>query len=118
MQVSVMQVSVIELLEQLAIVIPTIIVGVQTITAAIRGIFNIENPNTVHWISWIVAVLAGVGFVAFNGLTFGLSIVWDYIVGGICGLIAGGAANGLYDWPAISKIFDAITALFTPKRRQ
>ena len=29
--------------------------------------------------------------------------------------IAGGAANGCYDWPAVKKIFDAITGFFNRK---
>jgi hypothetical protein len=41
--------------------------------------------------------------------------VWNYVVGGVCGLIVGGAANGVYDWPAVAKIFDAITKLFGGK---
>jgi len=108
-------VSVIELLKQLAIAIPSIMVGTQAITAAIHGAFKIENANAVHIISWIVSVLGGLGFVAFNGLEFGLEPVWNYVVGGIAGLIVGGAANGWYDWPAIAKIFDVITALFGKK---
>lgn len=107
-----MDITIIELLKQMGIAVGSILVGTQVITAAIHGAFKIENKNIVHLISWIVAVLAGLGFVAFNGLTFGLPTVWNYIVGGICGLIAGGAANGCYDWPLVSKIFDAITNLF------
>lgn len=104
--------DVLTLLQQLAVAIPSILVGTQFITAAIHGAFKIENPNWNHAISWIIAVLAGLGFVQFNGLTFGLG-GWDYAVGGVCGLLAGGAANGCYDWPAVSKIFDAITTLFS-----
>ena len=37
------EVNVIVLLKQLAIAIPSIIVGTQTITAAIHGIFNISS---------------------------------------------------------------------------
>lgn len=111
-----MEVLVIELLKQLAVAIPSIMLGTQTITAAIHGAFKIENQNLVHAISWIVSILAGLGFVATGGLTFGLSPVWNYVVGGIGGLVAGGAANGVYDWPAVAKIFDAITALFGVKR--
>ena len=107
-----MDVTVIEVLKQMGIAVGSILVGAQTITAVIHGAFKIENKNIVHAISWIVATLAGLGFVAFNGLNFGLPTVWNYIVGGICGLIAGGAANGWYDWPAVSKIFDVITNLF------
>ena len=107
-----MEVTVIDVLIQMGIAVGSVLVGTQTITAAIHGAFKIENKNVVHAISWIVATLAGLGFVAFNGLNFGLSPVWNYIVGGICGLIAGGAANGCYDWPLVKKIFDAITNLF------
>ena len=104
--------QVVELIKQMAYVIPSIMVGTQAITAAIHGAFNIQNKNWVHAISWIIAVLAGVGFVAFNGLDFGVPTAWNYVLGGVCGLIVGGAANGVYDWPAVAKIFDAITNLF------
>lgn len=110
-----MEITIIDLIKQMAVAIPSILVGTQAITAAIHGAFNIENKNAVHAISWIVAVLAGLGFVAFNGLTFGLATWANYLLGGLCGLLVGGAANGFYDWPAISKIFDAITALFGKK---
>lgn len=97
----------------LGIATGSILVGTQLITAAIHGAFKIENPNWVHAVSWTVAILAGLGFVAFNGLTFGFEQEWlNYLCGGIAGLIAGGAANGWYDWPAIEKIFDVITRIF------
>ena len=112
-----MEVTVIDLLKQMAVAIPSILVGTQTITAAIHGAFRIENKNVVHAVSWIVAVLAGLGFVTFNGLDFGLPVVWNYVVGGVCGLIVGGAANGVYDWPLVSKIFDTITTLFGGKKK-
>ena len=106
--------DVLSLLTQMGIAVGSILVGTQVITAAIHGAFNIENDNVNHWISWIVATLAGLGFVQFNGLTFGLG-GWDYLVGGICGLMAGAAANGFYDWPKVKKIFDAITDVLRPK---
>ena len=111
-----MEVTVIEVLKEMGIAIASIIVGTQTITAAIHGVFKIENKNVNHAISWIVATLAGLGFVAFNGLNFGLPVVWNYIVGGICGLFAGGCANGWFDWPAIEKTFNVITNLFWKKQ--
>ena len=111
-----MEVTVIDLLKQMAIAVPSILVGTQAITAAIHGAFKIENKNIVHAISWVVAILAGLGFVAFNGLDFGLPTVWNYVLGGVCGLIVGGAANGFYDWPAVAKIFDVITSLFGLKK--
>lgn len=107
--------EVIELLKQLVIAVPSIMVGTQAITAAIHGAFKIENDNLNHAISWIVAVLGGLGFVAFNGLSFGLPVWADYLCGAVCGLIVGGTSNGWYDWPAIKKIFDAITDLFGKK---
>lgn len=110
--------EVFELIKQLAVAVPIVIVATQTITAAIHGVFTITNSNAVHAISWIVAILSGLAFVLCGQLTFGLPVVWDYVLGAVTGLIAGGAANGLYDWPSIKKIFDAITALFTPKRKR
>lgn len=110
-----MEINIIELIKQLAVAIPLIMVATQTITAAIHGAFNIQNANVNHAISWIVAVLGGLGFVAFNGLDFGLPTAWNYVMGGVAGLVTGGAANGFYDWPAIKRIFDAITNLFGKK---
>ena len=106
------EITVITLIKQLAIAVPSVMLGTQAITAAIHGAFNIKNENAVHAISWIVAILTGLGFVAFNGLSFGLAPVWNYILGGVTGGFAGAAANGVYDWPKVAKIFDAITNLF------
>lgn len=108
-----MEVTVVEVLKQMAYVIPSILLGTQTITAAIHGAFNISNKNVVHAISWIVAILGGIAFVAFNGLDFGVATAWNYVLGGVCGVIVGGAANGVYDWPAVARIFDAITKWFS-----
>lgn len=108
-------VTVIDLLKQLAVAIPLILVATQAITAAIHGAFHIKSDNLNHAISWIVAVLCGLGFVAFNGLDFGLPTAWNYVLGGVAGLITGGAANGWYDWPLVKKIIDTITNLFGGK---
>lgn len=94
-----------ELLKQLCVAIPTIIVGSQTLTASIRGVFNIKNGDIVHAINWIIGVLTGIGFVVFNGLTFGLEPWLNIVVGGIAGLIAAGTSNGLYEWSKIKAIF-------------
>lgn len=108
----------IELIKQLAYVIPIIMVASQTLTAALHGIFNIQNENVNHAISWVVAILCGLGFVAFNGLTFGFAQPWaDYLCGAACGLCVGGMANGFYDWPAIKAVFDAITNIFGKKKK-
>lgn len=108
-------IDIIGLIKQLAVAVPVILVATQTITAAIHGAFNIENPNLNHAISWVVAILGGLGFIAFNGLDFGLPTAWNYVMGGVAGLITGGAANGVYDWPAVKRIFDAITSIFSRK---
>ena len=112
-----MEVTVIDLIKQLGVAIPSIMVGTQILTAAIHGAFKIENDDVNHAISWIVATLAGLGFVGFNGLTFGIGPVWDYVLGGACGLCVGGMSNGWYDWKGIKAIFDAITNLFGGKKK-
>lgn len=43
-----MEVTVIEVLKQMAVAVPSIMVGTQAITAAIHGAFKIENKNVVH----------------------------------------------------------------------
>ena len=113
-----MEITVIDVIKQMAVAVPAIMLGTQTLTAALHGIFKMENKNAVHALSWIISILAGLGFVAFNGLTFGLPVWADYLMGGVCGLIVGGASNGVYDWPAVSKFFDSITALFGKKKEK
>ena len=92
------------LVSQLMIAVPSIIVGTQALTSTINGLFKIDKTWARHLISWIVAVLIALGFIATGGLTFGLPYVWAEYV-------AGGAANGFYDWDAIKSIFDAWEAI-------
>lgn len=99
------------LLSQLFVVVPTIIVGTQTLTSLINGLFKVDTGWVRHLISWIVAVVIALVFVATGGLTFGLPVVWEYVVGTVAGVLAGGAANGIYDWDAIKKIFDSFEAI-------
>ena len=106
-----MAITITMLLQQLTIVVPSIIAAVTVITGAINGAFNIQNGNLKHWISWIVAVLCGILTVATGGLTFVLGYI-DYIIGAVFGLVAGGASNGLYDWPVIGNIVDKLYYLF------
>ena len=106
-----------EIIKQLGVAVPTIILGTQTITSVIHGIFDINNSKVNHAISWIVAILIGLGFVAFNGLVFVTAPVWlNYVLGGVAGLFAGAAANGFYDWEPIWKVFNTITDIFRPKQ--
>ena len=99
------------LVTQLLIAVPSIIVGTQTLTSLINGLFKIDAAWARHLISWIVAVIIALVFVATGGLSFGLPVVWEYVVGAVAGVLAGGAANGFYDWDAIKKIFDTFEAI-------
>lgn len=104
-------VSVSALLSQLVIAVPAIILAANTLTAALQGIFNIKNTKAVHIMNWVIGVLAGLGFVAFNGLTFGLAPWANYLLGGVAGLLGAAASNGVYDWEAVKKLFNALTTL-------
>lgn len=100
------------LISQLLIAVPSIIVGTQALTSTINGIFKIDKDWVRHLISWLVALAIALGFVATGGLSFGLPYVWaEYVVGGVAGILAGGAANGFYDWDAIKSIWDAWEAI-------
>lgn len=105
------------LVSQLLVAVPSIILGTTTLTSVINGVFKIDASWARHLISWVVAVVIALGFVATGGLTFGLPVVWEYVVGGVAGLLAGGAANGFYDWEAISSIFDALEAIIRGKKK-
>jgi hypothetical protein len=100
------------LLNQLVIAVPSIILASNTLTAALQGVFNIKSGKAVHVMNWVIGILTGLGFVAANGLTFGLSAWLDYVLGGVAGLLGAAASNGLYDWESVKKIFNALTNLF------
>lgn len=105
------------LVTQLLIAVPSIIVGTQTLTSTINGIFKIDTTWVRHLISWIVSVLIAEGFIATGALTFGLPVVWEYVTGAVAGVLAGGAANGFYDWEAIKSIFKALENVFRGKEK-
>lgn len=106
------------LVKQLSIAVPSIIAGTQTLTAALKGVFKIDNSKVNKAISWIVAVLVGVGFVAFNGLAVVTSPIWvNYVFGAIAGFLAGVAANGFYDLTPVWSFFNAITNVFNSERK-
>lgn len=100
-----------EIINQLLIIMPTIIVSTTIITGVINGAFNVTKGNVKHIISWIVAVLCGISCVLLGDLSFGFGN-YDYLIGGIFGLFAGGASNGLYDWSAIANAVDKLYLLF------
>lgn len=100
------------LISQLMVAVPSIIVGTQALTSTVNGMFKIDKAWVRHLVSWLLAVAIALGFVAFGGLTFGLPYLWaEYVAGGVAGLLAGGAANGFYDWEGIKTIFDAWEAI-------
>ena len=104
-------VTVSSLLSQLSIAVPAIILASNTLTAALQGVFDIKNTKVVHIMNWVIGILTGLGFVAANGLTFGLAVWADYLLGGLAGLLAAAASNGIYDWEAVKKVFNALTNL-------
>lgn len=101
-------VSVLDLLKQLGIALPSIIIGSQALTAALRGSLNIQSGKAVHLINWILGTFAGVAFVLFNGLTFGVGEWADIVIGAVAGLLGAGASNGLYEWKSIKAFFTAL----------
>lgn len=105
------EIPVIALLGQLLVAVPTIIAAVLLLTEAIKKILTIEKPWVNHLISWVLSVGCALLFVLTGKLSFGLG-GWDYLVGGIFGLIAGGASNGLYDWDAVRHLVEIIIDLF------
>ncbi len=105
-------VTVSELLNQLVIAVPAIILASNTLTAALQGVFNIKNGKAVHIMNWVIGILSGLAFVACNGLTFGVAPWLNYVLGGVAGLLGAAASNGLYDWETVKRLFNAITNLF------
>ena len=45
-----------------------------------------------------------------------LHIPWDYALAAAVGLVAGGASNGVYDWPTISNIINKFYEWFHPTK--
>lgn len=97
----------------LSVAISSIILGTNVITAAVHGAFHMENKILLKTVSWIIAVLVGLGFVACGGINFGFPVWGNYLAGAILGVIGGGAANGLYEWKAIENVCDVITNVFS-----
>ena len=103
------------LLQQLMIIVPSIIAGNTVLTGIVNGAFNVQQGWVKHLISWILAVLAGVVTAMSGGLNVFAGATANIIFGAVCGLIAGGASNGLYDWQAIGNLIDQFYALFGHK---
>lgn len=122
-------VSLMSVFKVLGVVIASLIAGNTVITGAINGAFNVQKGWVKHLISWLVAVVAGVitavtgglgtvvvealaAAVAAGTLTAAGSTWITVAIGAVCGLVAGGASNGLYDWEAVSSIVDKFYNLF------
>jgi len=105
-------VTIASLLNQLVVAVPAIILASNTLTAALQGVFNIKEGKVLHILSWVIGILTGLGFVAANGLTFGLAPWLNYVLGGVAGLLGAAASNGIYDWETVKKLFNAISNLF------
>ena len=104
--------------QQVIIAVASVIVATNSLTAAVKGIFNIENSKAIQIVSWVIAVGTGLVFVLCGQLDFGLTPVWNYVLGGVTGLVAGGAANKLYDWTKIRHICELIVELFGGNRKK
>lgn len=107
-------ITVLDIIKQMAIDVPSIIAGTITLTGMIDAAFNVQNNNVKHIISWIVAIAGAVITCACGGMSFGFD-GWDYALAAAVGLVSGGAANGVYDWPAISAIIDKFYEWFHGK---
>lgn len=103
------------LLNQLAIVVPSLIAGNAILTGAVNGAFNVQKGWVQHLISWILAVIDGVCLALTGGLTVFAATWANVTFGAVCGLIAGGASNGLYDWSAVSNLINQFYPLFGHK---
>ena len=104
-----------KLLLAIMIIVPSIIAGNTVLTGLVNGAFNVQAAWAKHLISWVLAVLAGVVIAMTGGLAVFASMTGNIIFGAICGLVAGGASNGLYDWQAIGNLIDQFYALFGHK---
>lgn len=107
-------ITVLDLIKQMSVLVPSIITGTMVLTGMINGAFNVQNNNVKHIISWVIAVGAALVMCATGSITFGFG-GWDYALSAAVGLLAGGASNGVYDWPAISNIIDKFYDLFGHK---
>ena len=106
-----METTVIDVIKQLEVVIPTMMAAEALLTSTIKGIFKIESDLANNILSWVLSIGTAMLFVLCNGLTFGLG-GWDYAVAAVGGIIVGLAVNKIYTWDKIKALLDAITALF------
>jgi hypothetical protein len=106
-----MEVTVIDVIKQLEVVIPTMMAAELLLTSTIKGIFNITSDLVNTILSWVLSLGTAFLFVLCNGLDFGLG-GWNYAVAAVGGLIVSICVNKIYTWDAIKQLLDAITNLF------
>ena len=107
-----METTFIDVLNQLKIVIPTMMAAELLLTSTIKGIFNITSDLANTILSWVISLATAFLFVLCNGLDFGLG-GWNYAVAAVGGLIVAICANKIYTWDKIKALLDAITDLFS-----
>lgn len=106
-----METTFIDVLNQLKIVIPSMMAAELLLTSTIKGIFNIKSDLANTIISWGLSIGTAFLFVLCNGLDFGLG-GWNYAVAAVGGLIVAICTNKIYTWDKIKALLDAITDLF------
>ena len=111
-----METTFIDVLNQLKIVIPTMMAAELLLTSTIKGIFNITSDLANTILSWVISLATAFLFVLCNGLDFGLG-GWNYAVAAVGGLIVAICANKIYTWDKIKALLDAITDLFGGNKR-
>lgn len=106
-----METTFIDVLNQLKVVIPTMMAAELLLTSTIKGIFNITSDLANTILSWVLSLGTAFLFVLCNGLDFGLG-GWNYAVAAVGGLIVAICVNKIYTWDKIKALLDAITDLF------
>lgn len=112
-----MEVTVIDVIKQLEVVIPTMMAAELLLTSTIKGIFKIKSDLVNNILSWVLSIGTAVLFVLCNGLDFGLG-GWNYLIATVGGLIVGLCVNKIYTWDKIKALMDAITALFGYNKKE
>ena len=105
------QVTIIDVIKQLEVVIPTMMAAELLLTSTVKGIFNITSDVVNTILSWVLSIGTAFLFVLCNGLDFGLG-GWNYAVAAVGGLIVAICTNKIYTWDKIKALLDAITNLF------
>lgn len=83
-----------EILKDLACVIPVTAVGVTIIVGLVSKWFKPEKQSAFKIVMWISSILITELFILFNGLSFGLQ-GWDYLLGIFAGFAIGSIMVGL-----------------------